>query len=51
MLAILLCAFLVIRLIDDIKSRDLLKVLVAAVGLVLALLVCLQVIPVPECFR
>lgn len=51
MIGILLVTWLVIQLVDAIRTKDTFKVIAAAVGLVLAVLVCLGVVAVPRCMR
>jgi hypothetical protein len=51
MIAILLVTWLVIQIVDAIRSKDTFKMIAGVVGLSLAVLVCLGVVALPDCVR
>jgi len=51
MIAILLVTYLVIQIVDAIRSKDTFKMVAGVIGLGLAILVCLGAVTAPLCLR
>jgi hypothetical protein len=51
MIAILLVTWLIIQIVDAIRSKDTFKMIAGVLGLALAVLVCLGAVAVPVCLR